>query len=140
DRGRELFQLALQKNRVLHVEHLALLSDEHQRLKRESERLGPLIRGEYLFQGGWNSKLADTNYSGPYSFLAEARLVQVAELFGSFQIASHRQQSMPEGFSLHLHLEFHNGGILGFTEERRVGLPRRRGLIAECEYGVLTMK
>lgn len=139
-RARELFNLSREVKKVLHVEHIALLSEEHRSLKAEATRAGRLIKGEYLFQGGWSDKLADPAYTGPYPFLAVSRLVQVGDLFGKFEIEAARSESDPQGYSLHLHLRFLGGGILGFTEERRVGLPRRRSLIAECEAGPLALK
>lgn len=139
-RARGLFDLASKAGRVLHVEHIALLSEEHRQLKAEVARAGRLVKGEYLFQGGWNERLADTAYTGPYPFLAVSRLVQVADLFGPFAIESARAETKPEGFSLHLHLRFPEGGILGFTEERLAGLPRRRSLVAECERGPVALK
>jgi len=139
-RARRLFDLASKAGRVLHVEHIALFSEEHRQLKAEVARAGRLVKGEYLFQGGWNERLADTAYTGPYPFLAVSRLVQIADLFGPFAIESARAEAKPEGFSLHLHLRFPEGGILGFTEERLAGLPRRRSLVAECERGPVALK
>jgi len=138
--ARELFRLAAERRRVLHVEHIALLAEEHQALKAEAAKVGPLLRGDYLFQGNWNEKLADVQRSGPIPFLALSRLLQVADLFGPFRIAASTLESRQEGFRLHLHLAFEGGGVLGFTEERRSGLPRRRSLIAECAQGSLTLK
>lgn len=139
-RARELFNLARQKGRVLHVEHIALLSEEHQNLKSEVAVAGNLMKGEYLFQGGWNEKLADTASSGPHPFLSVSRLLQVADLFGPFQIETARIDLKTGGFSMHLHLKFLQGGILGFTEERLIGLPRRRSLIASCKLRPVTLK
>ncbi|HCU23545.1 MAG TPA: hypothetical protein DF383_00900 [Deltaproteobacteria bacterium] len=138
--ARTLFALAKEKNLVLHVEHIALLSEEHQKLKQEIAAAGALQHGEYLFQGGWNEKLADPSYSGPYPFLAVSRLLQVADLFGAFQVGSSQMENFPEGFRLHLHLTFPEGGTLGFTEERRIGLPRKRSLLARCRNGNVTLK
>lgn len=138
--ARELFALAKRTNRVLHVEHIALLSSEHQQLKSEALQAGALLKGEYLFQGGWNAKLADINISGPPRFLTVSRLLQIADLFGAFRIASAREELDAAGYALHLHLAFSHGGLMGFTEERRDGLPRRRSLIANCERGPLTLK
>jgi len=138
--ARDLYRLAKDKKLVLHTEHIALLSEEHQSLKEAAQSAGALRKGEYLFQGGWNEKLANPACTGPYAFLAVSRLVQVADLFGPFQIVSPRSEIKPEGYSLHLHLQFADGGILGFTEERLVGLPRRRSLTAECERGGVTLK
>ncbi|MFO1463938.1 MAG: Gfo/Idh/MocA family oxidoreductase [bacterium] len=139
-RARGLFRLAQARGKILHVEHIALLSEEHLALKAEVRAAGPLVKGEFLFQGGWNEKLADPDYSGPYPFLAVSRLLQIADLFGAFQIAEARQEGSAQGYSLHLHLQFPGGGRLGFTEERRVGLPRRRSLMAECERASVALK
>lgn len=138
--ARELFALAQTKKRVLHVEHIALLADEHQELKRQAASFGPLRRGDYLFQGGWNEKLENAAYTGPYPFLAVSRLVQVADLFGPFELEDSRFEKNQHGFSLHLHLKFPQSGVLGFTEERIAGLPRRRSLIAELQNGSLNWK
>lgn len=138
--ARELFNLAARVQRVLHVEHIALLSAEHLALKAEAASAGPLLNGEYFFQGGWNSKLADETRAGPPRFLAISRLLQVADLFGPFQIESAREERSSTSYALHLHLIFANGARLGFTEERRDGLPRRRSLLANCEKGPLTLK
>ncbi len=140
EKARELFALARRKNRVLHVEHIGLLSEEHRRLKEEAKQAGPLERGEYLFQGGWSEKLADVAIGGPHPFLAASRLMQVADLFGEFEIEKAESVASAEGYRFHLHLDFKGGGSLGFTEERRVGIPRRRSLIARCHGGNLSLK
>ena len=140
EKAAELFALARRKDRVLHVEHIGLLSEEHRRLKEAAEQAGPLEQGEFLFQGGWNEKLADVAIGGPYPFLAASRLMQVADLFGEFEIENSVSEASAEGYRLHLHLDFKSGGSLGFTEERRVGLPRRRSLIARCRGGNLSLK
>jgi len=138
--ARTLFALARRQGRVLHVEHIALLSEEHRQLKAEAAATGHLVKGEFLFQGGWNAKLADRRYSGPYPFLAASRLVALTDLFGPFRVTKARQDIQDGAYSLHLHLHFAKGGILEFTEERREGLPRRRGLTAQCDRGILTLK
>lgn len=140
EKASELFALAQREDRVLHVEHIGLLSEEHRRLKEEADQAGPLERGEFLFQGGWNQKLADVAIGGPHPFLAASRLMQVADLFGEFEIEKAERETSAEGYRLHLHLDFKCGGSLGFTEERRIGLPRRRSLIARCRAGNLSMK
>lgn len=138
--ARDLFRLAAEKKRVLHVEHIALLSEEHLTLKKQVKILGPLKKGEYLFQGGWNEKLAALKRSGPPPLLALSRLLQVADLFGPFGIESHRLDLDANGMSLHLHLKFPEAGLLGFTENRRNGLQRRRSLLVECAEGPLAWR
>jgi biliverdin reductase len=138
--GEALFRLAREKNRLLHVEHIGLLSEEHLQLKQEVKEKGPLLRGEFLFQAGYNEKIADAARSGPLPLLALPRLLQVAELWGLPEVEKQRFEKNEKGFSLHLHLRFPEGGILGFTEERREGLPRRRSLAARGKNGPIHWK
>ena len=138
--ARELFELAKKKQRILHVEHIGLLSAEHRQLKEQAEAMGELKQGEYLFQGGYKDSMADLSKNGPLPFLALSRLLQVADLFGTLQLEDYRFNTTPPGFSLHLHLRTAGGGKLGFTEERRPGLPRRRSLSATGSQGALQWK
>lgn len=135
-----LYDLARKKNRILQVEHLGLLTEEHDAVKKEVARKGPLIKGEYVFQGGWNEKIADIKRTGPYPIVAYSRMMQVADWFGTFVIESHEIKNSEQGFFLHLHLRFDHGGMLGFTEERLPGLPRRRTLSARLRDGVTHWK
>jgi len=138
--GRELFAMARGTGKVLHVEHIALLAEEHQKLKSEIAAKGSLVKGDYLFQGGWNPKLEDLRYTGAYPFLAVSRLVQIADLFGPFELESQQFEKNAQGFRLHLHLKFPGGGKLGFTEERVAGLARRRSILAEMSEGQVHWK
>lgn len=138
--GRELFRRAREKNLILHVEHIGLLTEEHGALKKESQTKGAILKGEYLFQGGFKEKFYNEKIYGPLPFFALSRLMQVADLFGEFVIENHRLKKDDSGFSLHLHLKFPGGGIFGFTEERRTGLPRKRSLVAQCKSGNIHWK
>jgi hypothetical protein len=138
--GRELFRRAREKNLILHVEHIGLLTQEHGALKKESQSKGAILKGEYLFQGGFKEMFYDEKIYGPLPFFALSRLMQVADLFGEFVIEDHRLIKDNSGFSLHLHLKFAGGGILGFTEERGTGLPRKRSLVAQCKSGNIHWK
>lgn len=136
----ELFALAQKQGRVLHVEHIGLLAEDHQELKRQITAFGRLHKGEYLFQGGWSAKLADEGRSGPYPFHAISRLLQIMDWFGDFTVESREISLRPEGFRMHLHLELKAGGTLGFTEERIEGLPRRRSFQGSFEKGPVHWK
>ncbi|MCP5468034.1 MAG: Gfo/Idh/MocA family oxidoreductase [Deltaproteobacteria bacterium] len=136
----ELFDLAKIKQRVLHVEHIGLLTEAHRKLKNQIKSLGSLQRGEYIFQGGWNEKLADSAYAGPPYLFALSRLLQVGDLLGPFEIEVKEYHIHEKGFRLHLHLKFPQGGVLGFTEERQVALPRRRSLQFQCSQGNVNWK
>lgn len=138
--AQDLFKMAKEKDLVLHVEHIGLITDDHRNLKEQARNLGPLKKGDYLFQGGFNEKLSNASRTGPLPILALSRLLQVADLFGPFTVSSIDFEKSEQGFYLHLHLKFSDGGRLGFTEERMMGLPRRRSLTAECEKGGLKWK
>lgn len=138
--GEALFHLAKKKNKLLHVEHIGLLAEEHLQLKKDAKLAGPLVTGEFLFQAGYNEKIADPTRTGPLPLLALPRLLQVADLWGLPQLENVRFEKDETGFSLHLHLRFPEGGILGFTEERRAGLPRRRSLAARGKKGPIHWK
>src|SRR5262249_37291598 len=99
-KAQSLFELAARQERVLHVEHIGLLTQAHQQAKQEIQALGGLEGGSYVFQAGWNPKIADKSRTGLYSFLALPRLLQVADLFGPFQIIGWRYQESSDGFSL----------------------------------------
>ncbi len=135
-----LYSLAKQKEKILHVAHISLLSEEHHDLKQKIASLGPLQKGEFLFQAGFNEKLANPSWAGPVSIIPVPRLVQIADLFGAYQRVSTELEKKPDGFRLHLHLKFKEGGVLGFTEEHYQGLPRRRSLIAQLTHGPLSWK
>lgn len=126
-----LYELAAQRDRLLHVEHIGLLAPDHVELKSQAAKMGTLLKGEFLFQGGWSEKLEDAKYSGPLPLLVLPRLLQMADLFGSFDIEASQLRRYSPGFSLHLHLRFGDGGGLDFTEERIPNLPRRRSLLAQ---------
>lgn len=140
DEAKDLFSLANSKQRLLHVEHIGLLSPEHLKLKEQVRQMGELSEGEYIFQGGFKESLLDETRQGPLPFLSLSRLLQVADLFGELTLEDYRIDLTPPGFSLHLHLKNPGGGRLGFTEERRPGLPRRRSLVARGSQGQVHWK
>lgn len=138
--AQELFAIARSQKKILHIEHIALLSEEHAKLKKQVQAAGPLIKGEYIFTAGYNKKIADQSLTGTPSVLAISRLLQVADLWGDFSLEKSDFRKHQAGFSLHLHLKFNKGGLLGFTEERKFGLARRRSLIAKCEKKSIAWK
>jgi biliverdin reductase len=138
--GEDLFRLAAKKNKLLHVEHIGLLSEEHLQLKQEAKKKGPLLRGEFLFQAGYNDKIADPSRTGPLPLTTLPRLLQIADIWGRPSLEQVRFEKDQKGFSLRLHLRFPEGGLLGFTEERREDLPRRRSLVANAKAGPIHWK
>lgn len=135
DEAQALYQLAKEKNLILQVEHLSLLTQAHQDLKKQLKNLGPLKEATYHFQAGWNEKWANPEYRGPLSIVAYPRLMQVADLLGPFKIISHQLFENQSQAKVELELKFNNGGKLHFIEERKSGLKRRRQLNAKGEKG-----
>ncbi|MCB1214546.1 MAG: Gfo/Idh/MocA family oxidoreductase [Deltaproteobacteria bacterium] len=135
-----LFKLAQKKQKILHIEHISLLSQEHLSLKEQAKKAGLLKKGDYLFTGGFNEKIANQSITGPLAILALPRLLQLADLWGDFEIEKSDYSQNKQGFSLHLHLKFKQGGFLGFTEERKIGLARKRSLLAKCENTNISWK
>lgn len=138
--AKQLFELAKEQNKVLHVEHLSLLSEAHQKAKRKLASYGKLKKGSYHFEAGWNSKLADPNYLGPSPFMALPRLMQLADLLGPFQIKEKIHSMNESHFDLRLLLEFEQGGSFQFEEVRRPHLNRSRHLDVEMEKAPFVWK
>lgn len=135
EEARKLFALAQIHKRLLHTEHVGLLTTTHQKAKEQSTSLGPLQHGTYRFTAGWNEKLADKRRTGPYPILALSRLLQIGDLFGAFTIKQKHAQESPDGFRIALELSFTHGGTMHFEEERRLGMKRSRNLEATLEKG-----
>lgn len=136
----ELFQLAKAQNKILHVEHLSLLSEAHQKAKQQLASYGKLKKGSYRFEAGWNSKLADPSYLDPSPFMALPRLIQLADLFGPFKIKEKIHSMNESHFDLRLLLEFQQGGSFQFEEIRRPYLNRSRHLDVEMEKAPFVWK
>lgn len=124
--AKALYDLAREKKIILHVEHLALLTQAHQSLKKELKASASLKELHYRFQGGWNEKWADPNYRGPLALVAYPRLMQIADWLGPFKIISHQLSENKNQAKIELHLQLNSGEVLHFLEERRVGLQRQR--------------
>ncbi len=136
----DLLRLAEKRQRILHIEHLGLLTEAHCEAVEAIERLGPLKSGEYRFEGNWNEKIGDAAKTGPQQFLAYSRLMQTAQWFGRFRLVSGQVTIVNEGFRLSLELSFDAGGRLRFLERREPTLPRRRWMEATFENGSYSWK
>jgi biliverdin reductase len=137
--ARALFELAHQRRRVLHVEHIGLLTVAHRKAKETLRPLGHLVWGEFIFTGGWSEKLVGTDRHGPFPFIAESRLMQIADLFGAFTVVKSEWSVQPAEARLHLQLRIvHGGGLLDFVEYRQPDAPRKRRMKARMERGAFT--
>jgi predicted dehydrogenase len=134
----ELFDLARARQRILHVEQIALLTGAHREARNLLGELGVLIEGSFTFTGGWSAAEADRSRSGPFPILVESRMMQLWDLFGPARAESVRWHADEDGALFEADLAFDRGGRVRFTERRAPGLPRRRSLEARCEKGAFT--
>src|SRR4030095_3355207 len=133
--ARKLYRLADQKNKLLHVEHLSILSKAHRIFKTNAKALGKLLQGEFVFQADWRPALQDVSRQGPFPFLAESRLVQLTDLFGDFEVMRSDWKGDAEKAYLFLKLRFSEGGVLDFWEKRSPGSSRERSFRGRFEHG-----
>lgn len=132
---KDLLGLAEKKQKILHVEFLSLLSASHLQIKARFQNSRPLS-GHYFFHGGWEAKWQDPAWAGPPAFLTISRLMQIADWWGPFEMQGAKLIATPQEFKLESLLAFENGGSLHFSEWRRPGLNRKRGMEVQTAEGV----
>ncbi len=130
-----LFELAKKRKKILQVEHIVLLTEAHRQFKKNISSLGKLIHAKFDFQAGWNSSLADISRQGRFPFLVESRLIQLADLFGDFEILKSAWHSNEKEAEIQLLLRFKKGGEISFSEKRGENLKRERLFTAQFEKG-----
>ncbi|XP_075601434.1 biliverdin reductase A isoform X5 [Balearica regulorum gibbericeps] len=79
----ELWEMAEQKDKVLHVEHIELLTEEYKQLKKEVAGKD-LVKGTLHFTGS----VLDENKTGFPAFSGIARLTWLIDLFGDLTVTS----------------------------------------------------
>jgi biliverdin reductase len=135
--ARELFELARDCQRVLHVEHIELLSPGQVALRRAARGLGPPLGGRVLFRGGSAGWIGDDAQAGGPGLRALARLHRLIDLFGPAALADADLERRTGGYRLTLALRFERGGSLELVEERGPGLARALEWDVRCEGGRL---
>lgn len=135
--ARGLFELARSRGRVLHVEHIELLSPSHVRLRRAARGLGPPTGGRVSFRGDSAGWIGDDVLAGGAGLRSLARLHRIVDLFGPASLGSARLERRTSGYRLAVGLRFERGGSLELVEERGPGLPRGLEWDVWCEGGRL---
>ncbi|XP_078544314.1 biliverdin reductase A [Lissotriton helveticus] len=130
----ELWQLAELKGKVLHVEHIELLSEQYKELKKEVTGK-ELLSGTLHFTGGY----LDEHRSGFPSFSGIARLTWLVDLFGDLTVTSATREKQEENkyFKMTAHLQTANKRPLTWIEERAPGLKRGRTINFCFESGTV---
>jgi predicted dehydrogenase len=138
EEARELFDLARRCGRVLHVEHIELLSPSQKEQRRRVSELGRLVSGTVRFRAGAQGWILDPALAGSPALRALARLHRLVDLFGG---ARARSAALDDrgglGYRLDVTLEFASGGAATLVEERAPELGRSLEWDLLCERGRL---
>ncbi|NP_001108283.1 biliverdin reductase A L homeolog isoform X1 [Xenopus laevis] len=134
DAAYNLWRLAEQKGKVLHVEHIELLTEEYKQLKKEVQGK-KLVEGVLHFTGGH----LDENLSGFPSFSGIARLSWLVDLFGDLTVTSATREEQKELNYSKLTACFltAENRPLTWVEERAPGMKRDKRIHFSFTTGIL---
>ncbi|XP_041039617.1 biliverdin reductase A isoform X1 [Carcharodon carcharias] len=123
--ARELWDLADSKGKILHVEHIELLSAEYKQLKRQVSGK-ELMEGTLHFTGG----PLDRQRTGFPTFSGVSRLSWLVDLFGelTFKSATLKEQQEQQYWKLTTLFHTKNSRPLIWIEERGPGLKRKKSI------------
>ncbi|CAO2578950.1 Biliverdin reductase A [Lemmus lemmus] len=132
--AQELWELAAQKGKVLHEEHLELLMEEFAFLKKE-------VMGKELLKGSLHftaSPLDEEKFGFP-AFSGISRLTWLVCLFGELSLISATLEDRKEDqyLKMTVQLETQSKGTLCWIEEKAPGLKRNRYLNFQFKSGSL---
>ncbi|XP_076975471.1 biliverdin reductase A [Tamandua tetradactyla] len=132
--AQELWELAEQKGKILHEEHVELLMEEFAFLKKEVVGKD-LLKGSLLFTA---SPLEEDRFGFP-SFSGISRLTWLVSLFGELSLVSATLEERKEDqyMKMTVCLETENRSPLTWTEEKAPGLKRNRHLSFHFKSGSL---
>lgn len=138
EEARALFDLARERERVLHVEHIELLSPAQARLRELARPLGRPRGGSLHTTGSSAGWIGDPLLAGSPALRAVARLHRLVDLFGPGEVRAARLE--PRGdpaYRLEVELGFGSGGEVLLIEERGPDLPRSTSWQIRCDRGML---
>jgi biliverdin reductase len=137
DDARALFALAEEKGRLLHVEHIELLSPSQAAQRGVAADLGRPREGTLSFRGTAEGWILDERFAGPPPLLAVARLHRLVDLFGEARVEDAALDDRRAGYRLRVDLGFREGGTVTLVEERAPNLERETRWEIWCDRGVL---
>jgi biliverdin reductase len=135
--ARRLLALARARGRVLHAEHIEVLSSAQRALRERAAALGRPLRGGVRFTGSAEGWIGDPAQAGSPALRALPRLSRLVDLFGPAEVASAACDEREGGHALRVDLDFRAGGRATLVEERGPGLARATRFAIECERGTL---
>jgi predicted dehydrogenase len=135
---RALLERANRAGRVVHEEHIELLSPSQARLRARARGLGSPRAGAITFSGSAEGWIADPALAGTPALCALARLHRLVDLFGEAEVRSAALARLGSaGYRLEVELGFAAGGRVALVEQRAPGAARGTRWAIECERGVL---
>jgi biliverdin reductase len=137
DQARALFDRAREQQRVLHVEHIELLSPAQRAQRERVASLGRPRGGSLAFQAGSGGWIGDDRLAGTPPLRALARLHRLVDLFGPAHVEQAALERLSGGYQLELRLAFRNGGHTQLTESRAPDLARATRWHIPCDAGTL---
>ncbi|NXA33282.1 BIEA reductase, partial [Eudromia elegans] len=119
----ELWEMAERKDKILHVEHIELLTEEYKQLKKEVAGKD-LVKGTLHFTG----HVLDEKQAGFPAFSGIARLTWLVDLFGDLTVTSAtREEQKEKNYSkMTAHFQTANKKPLTWIEERGPGMRREK--------------
>ncbi|XP_054420368.1 biliverdin reductase A isoform X2 [Pteronotus mesoamericanus] len=132
--AQDLWELAEQKGKVLHEEHIELLMEEYSFLKKEVAGKD-LLKGSLLFTAG---PLEEEQFGFP-AFSGISRLTWLVSLFGELSLVSAtlEEQKEDQYMKMTVYLETEDKRPLTWIEEKGPGLQRNRHLSFHFKSGSL---
>ncbi|XP_029445412.1 biliverdin reductase A isoform X2 [Rhinatrema bivittatum] len=130
----ELWALAEQKGKILHEEHIELLTEEYKQLRKEVDGK-EFVEGTLHFQGG---SLDEQRFGFP-SFSGIARLTWLVDLFGDLNVTSAtREEQKEKNYSkMTVHFETKSKSPLIWIEERAPAMKRTKRINFHFRSGTL---
>jgi biliverdin reductase len=136
-RARELLALARARDRVLHVEHVELLSASQQSQRARAAALGRPLGGALRFTGSSDGWIGEPALAGSPALCAVARLSRLVDLFGEADVSSAALETGARAWRLEVELAFRAGGRALLVEQRGPGIARATRWALRCERGAL---
>ncbi|MEX2208907.1 MAG: Gfo/Idh/MocA family oxidoreductase [Myxococcota bacterium] len=122
--------------RVLHEEHIELLSPSQAWLREHARPLGRPRGGTLEFTGSDEGWIADPALAGTPALCALARLHRLVDLFGEAEVRG-ATLARRAGYRLEVELGFASGGAVTLVETRAPSGVRATHWRVECEHGPL---
>lgn len=136
--ARRLYERSHEVDRLLHVEHIELLTEQHRERRRALPDLGAIHEAAITFQGGSDGWIVDPDLGGSPAHTGIARLHVLLDLFGPLVVRQAHLRRLDRGFELVVSMvALHADHPVTWTERRSSMARRSTSLFARGEFGEL---